>query len=262
MEQRLLVCLLFAVLGTFVRAADFSGTWRADVARGDGVSMQTYFVLHQEGAALDGKVVSGGIDLPVRHPHFEGGDAVFGTDWNWNYRLHSEGTGLRVTITYLTSGRLHTDEGVAVRVPEAEANPPPPLPLPALEPVPANGLARTPPMGWNSWNHFMYEVNDQVVRETADALVRTGLAAAGYVYVNIDDSWEGSRDAQGNIHSNVKFPDMKALADYVHQRGLKLGLYSSPGPFTCGGYAGSYGHEEQDAKTYAAWGIDYLKYDW
>jgi alpha-galactosidase len=92
--------------------------------------------------------------------------------------------------------------------------------------------------------------------------VSSGLAAAGYVYVNIDDCWEGRRDARGNIVPNTKFPDMKALADYVHQRGLKLGIYSSPGPKTCGGYEGSYGHEEQDAKTYAAWGIDYLKYDW
>jgi alpha-galactosidase len=85
---------------------------------------------------------------------------------------------------------------------------------------------------------------------------------AGYIYVNIDDTWQGSRDAAGNIRSNTKFPDMKALADYVHSKGLKLGIYSSPGPNTCAGYEGTYGHEAQDAKSYAAWGIDYLKYDW
>ena len=85
---------------------------------------------------------------------------------------------------------------------------------------------------------------------------------AGYVYVNIDDTWEGTRDAQGNIQANDKFPDMKGLADYVHSKGLKVGIYSSPGPRTCAGFEGSYGHEEQDAKTFAAWGIDYLKYDW
>ena len=84
---------------------------------------------------------------------------------------------------------------------------------------------------------------------------------AGYRYINIDDTWEGTRDASGAIHPNSKFPDMKALADYVHSKGLKLGLYSSPGPKTCAGFEGSYGHEEQDARTYAAWGIDYLKYD-
>src|SRR5438445_4373808 len=85
---------------------------------------------------------------------------------------------------------------------------------------------------------------------------------AGYIYVNIDDTWEGERDAQGNILTNKKFPDMKALADYVHSKGLKLGICSSAGPNTCAGYEGSYGHEEQDARTYAAWGIDDLKYDW
>jgi alpha-galactosidase len=117
-------------------------------------------------------------------------------------------------------------------------------------------------MGWNSWNKFRGRVSDKVVREIADAMVKNGMKAAGYLYVNIDDTWEGARDAQGAILTNEKFPDMKALADYVHGKGLKLGIYSSPGPKTCAGYEGSFQHEEQDAKTYAAWGIDYLKYDW
>ena len=122
-------------------------------------------------------------------------------------------------------------------------------------------LAQTPPMGWNSWNHFAEHVTDADVRGAADALVSTGMRDAGYVYVNIDDTWEGDRDSQGYIHTNKKFPDMKALAEYVHSKGLKLGIYSSPGPKTCGGYEGSFGHEKQDAETYAKWGIDYLKYD-
>lgn len=122
-------------------------------------------------------------------------------------------------------------------------------------------LAATPPMGWNSWNHFAEKVTDADVRAAADALVSSGMRDAGYIYVNIDDTWEAGRDAQGNIQTNSKFPDMKALADYVHSKGLKLGIYSSPGPKTCAGYEGSYQHEAQDAKTYAAWGIDYLKYD-
>jgi alpha-galactosidase len=122
-------------------------------------------------------------------------------------------------------------------------------------------LAATPPMGWNSWNHFATKVTAADVRSAADAIVASGMRDAGYVYVNIDDTWEGERDAQGNIQSNSKFPDMKGLADYVHSKGLKLGIYSSPGPKTCAGYAGSYGHEQQDADTYAKWGIDYLKYD-
>jgi alpha-galactosidase len=122
-------------------------------------------------------------------------------------------------------------------------------------------LARTPPMGWNSWNHFACEVNDAVVRAQADAMVKSGMKSAGYTYILIDDCWQGTRDAAGYIHPNAKFPDMKALADYVHGKGLKIGIYSSPGPKTCGGFEGSYTHEEQDAQTYAIWGMDYLKYD-
>ena len=94
-------------------------------------------------------------------------------------------------------------------------------------------------------------------------MVSSGMKDVGYTYINIDDTWEGpKRDSQGNITTNVKFPDMKALADYVHSKGLKIGVYSSPGPKTCAGYEGSYGHEAQDAKTFAEWGIDYIKYDW
>ncbi len=122
-------------------------------------------------------------------------------------------------------------------------------------------LAARPPMGWNSWNHFKDKVDDASVRAVAEAMVSSGMRDAGYTYINIDDTWEGQRDAQGNIQSNSKFPDMKALSDFVHSKGLKLGIYSSPGPKTCAGFEGSYGHELQDAKTYAVWGIDYLKYD-
>jgi alpha-galactosidase len=136
------------------------------------------------------------------------------------------------------------------------------LPMPTTA-VKYNGQAKTPPMGWNSWNKFRNQVSDKMVREMADAIVKSGMRDAGYIYVNIDDTWEaGSRDAAGNITTNNKFPDMKALSAYIHGKGLKLGIYSSPGPRTCAGYLGSYQHEEQDAKTYAAWGIDYLKYDW
>ncbi|HEY1214105.1 MAG TPA: glycoside hydrolase family 27 protein [Bryobacteraceae bacterium] len=121
--------------------------------------------------------------------------------------------------------------------------------------------ALKPPMGWNSWNHFAEHVTDADIRSAADELVRTGMRDAGYIYVNVDDTWQGKRDAHGVIHPNERFPDMKALADYVHSKGLKFGIYSSPGPKTCGGYEGSLGHEAQDAKTYARWGVDFLKYD-
>ncbi len=126
----------------------------------------------------------------------------------------------------------------------------------------AQELAATPPMGWNSWNHFGCKVTDAIVREQARAMATNGMKAAGYEYVNIDDCWQGQRDAKGFIHPNSRFPDMKALGDYIHSLGLKFGIYSSPGPKTCAGYTGSYQHEKQDAETYASWGVDYLKYDW
>jgi alpha-galactosidase len=116
-------------------------------------------------------------------------------------------------------------------------------------------------MGWNSWNFFHRNVTDKDIRAAADQLVSTGMKDAGYNYVNIDDTWEGERDSIGVLHTNDKFPDMKALADYVHSKGLKIGIYSGPGAKTCGGYAASLDHEAQDANMYASWGIDYLKYD-
>jgi alpha-galactosidase len=127
-----------------------------------------------------------------------------------------------------------------------------------------NGLALTPPMGWNSWNKFACDVNETTVRETADAMASSGMRDAGYQYVVIDDCWQGPRDADGFITADPqRFPSgIKALADYVHARGLKFGIYSDAGRLTCGGRPGSQGHEYQDALTYARWGVDYLKYDW
>ncbi|GMY18569.1 alpha-galactosidase 1 [Fagus crenata] len=129
----------------------------------------------------------------------------------------------------------------------------------------ANGLGSTPPMGWNSWNHFNCLIDEKMIKQTADALVSTGLAKLGYIYVNIDDCWaEIHRDDKGNLLAkNSTFPSgIKALADYVHSKGLKLGIYSDAGYYTCSKtMPGSLGHEEQDAKTFASWGIDYLKYD-
>jgi len=125
-------------------------------------------------------------------------------------------------------------------------------------------LAQTPPMGWNSWNKFACNVSEQLIRETADAMISTGMHAAGYQYVNIDDCWQVSRDAQGNIVADpARFPSgIKALADYVHGKGLKLGVYTDAGRLTCQKRPGSYDHEVQDATTYASWGVDYVKIDW
>lgn len=127
-----------------------------------------------------------------------------------------------------------------------------------------DGLAETPPMGWNSWNTFACDIDEQLIRETAEAMVSSGMKDAGYEYVNIDDCWHGERDERGFIQPDPgRFPSgMKALADHVHSLGLKLGIYSDAGSMTCARRPGSRGHEYQDAVSYAEWGIDYLKYDW
>jgi alpha-galactosidase len=135
-------------------------------------------------------------------------------------------------------------------------------------------IALTPPMGWNSWNCFAGAVSEEKVKSAADTMVKSGLINHGWTYINVDDYWQNHRDSQdptlrgpfrdkaGNIVPNSRFPDMKGMADYIHSLGLKAGLYSSPGPWTCGGCTGSFQHEEEDARTYAKWGFDYLKYDW
>ncbi len=124
------------------------------------------------------------------------------------------------------------------------------------------GIALTPPLGWNSWNVWGTSVNDKKIRDTGDVFIKKELAQHGWSFINIDDGWEKGRDKKGGIVVNEKFPDMKKLCNYIHTLGLKIGIYSSPGPKTCGGYEGSYKHEMQDALSYAQWGIDYLKYDW
>ncbi|MFH0991401.1 MAG: NPCBM/NEW2 domain-containing protein [bacterium] len=144
----------------------------------------------------------------------------------------------------------------------------------SLKIVIGDHIALTPPMGWNSWNCWAGAVSDEKVRTSADAMVTSGLINHGWSFINIDDCWEikpksndpmlsgEPRVAKGFINTNKKFPDMKKLADYVHGLGLKIGIYSSPGPLTCAGFTASYQFEEQDAQRYAEWGIDYLKYDW
>lgn len=130
--------------------------------------------------------------------------------------------------------------------------------------TPRNQLTPKPPMGWMTWNLFQGNINEQLIRETADAMVEGGFRDAGYEYIFIDDLWQGGRDRQNNIIPDPeKFPNgMKALADYVHSNGLKLGIYSDAAQLTCGGWTASLGFEEQDARTFASWGIDYLKYDY
>ena len=144
----------------------------------------------------------------------------------------------------------------------------------ALKIVAGDTLALTPPMGWNHWYTHYDRITDLLLREAADVMVKSGMADVGYQYVSIDDCWMNApknkdplrvgplRDAQGNLIPNKHFPDMKAMTDYIHAKGLKAGIYTSPGPLTCAGFAATYQHEEQDAKQFADWGFDFLKYDW
>src|SRR6056297_2321315 len=125
-------------------------------------------------------------------------------------------------------------------------------------------LAQTPPMGWNTWNTFRLDINEDLVKESVEIFISKGLKDAGYEYVVIDDGWQIDRDEEGNIlHNTERFPSgIKSLADHIHSKGLKFGIYSDAGYKTCGGFPGSLGYEYQDARTYASWGVDYLKYDW
>jgi alpha-galactosidase len=223
----------------------------------NGEKNPMYLDLHQTGSQVSGIVTTIGhvfqVEGSMTGSHFE----LFSSKTDTKPRVAGDVVGGEL---HLTRGEDHFTAVPAKPGDEYPAFEH--IALETLHDVPSNGLAKTPPMGWNSWNLFQARIDDKTVREIADVMVSSGMRDAGYVYVNIDDTWEGVRDAQGNLGANKKFPDMKALADYVHSKGLKFGIYSSPGPRTCAEYPGSYGHEEQDAKTFATWGIDYLKYDW
>jgi len=264
--------LVAVFLSQCASAADLTGRWVAETQAPNGEKRETVFVFKSDGDVLTGYMPATQGDDPIAGGKISGDTVSFvvvgdfyGQERRTPYTAKITGQGLVFSMPG-RGGRGAARELLAKRV---STEPPKTMPTTvklALPPpstvVPPNGLAKTPPMGWNSWNKFQRRVNDQVVREVASAMAKNGMKDAGYVYVNIDDTWQGTRDAQGNIRANEKFPDMKALADYVHSLGMKLGIYSSPGARTCAGYEGSYQHEEQDAKTYAAWRIDYLKYDW
>lgn len=268
--QAVLFSTLFFVCPFVFAQSGLTGYWNMKVPNQDGTFRNTYFQLEQDGEKLTGKLFGRNIQgTPLQGSvkdgmvHFETLPPVRAAGAPPNdiqYRpMVFEGKidGEKIALENVN----RKIKGMAERTTKEAATPPAPLPLPAPHDLPDNGLVRTPPMGWNSWNKFAGKVTAEDVKGMADALVASGMDKLGYVYVNIDDTWEQGRDAQGNITTNRKFPDMKALADYVHSKGLKIGIYSSPGPTTCAGYEGSFGHELQDAKTYASWGIDYLKYD-
>ena len=264
--ERIFIAILLLTSSLLLAQTDLTGFWVFRIPTGDGNFRETFFDLKQNGDQLTGKVLAGSREIPISAGTFKDGKLHFETTFGTAERArHVVYEGMlqsdKIELTSQFQGR-EPQKGTAERTKPEAAQPPAKLPLPALHDIPDNALARTPPMGWNSWNKFAGKVDDKTVREIADAMVSSGMKDAGYTYVNIDDTWEGQRDAQGNITSNTKFPDMKALTEYVHSKGLKIGLYSSPGPKTCAGYEGSFGHEEQDAQTYSQWGFDYLKYDW
>jgi alpha-galactosidase len=244
-------------------APSFTGKWR-----GPWTAPLTTYFLTQKGNTLSGAILIGGGLQDITDGSAHGNEA----SWIVTRKFRGQTRQIQYHATLANGELTVTTPGsraptVAKRVsPDGTPVSPyanlPKVKVPPLRKVSEGGVALTPPMGWNSWNHFHGSIDDAIVRQIADAMASDGMRDAGYVYVNIDDTWEGTRDANGNIRGNSKFPDMKSLADYVHSKGLKLGIYSSPGPLTCAGYAGSYGHEEQDAKTWASWGIDYVKYDW
>jgi alpha-galactosidase len=263
--------IIAALLIPIISAADVTGRWVAATRTPDGQTRETVIALKSDGDRLTGYMSSPQGDTAISEGKVNGDEISFvivremgGEERKIQYTGKVTADGLLVKMPGFGDrpGRDLLAKRVSTDPPKPLPPPVPKIALPPMQDVQPNRLAKTPPMGWNSWNKFRNKVSDQVVREIADAMVKNGMKAAGYIYVNIDDTWEGSRDPQGAIRSNEKFPDMKALADYVHGKGLKLGIYSSPGPKTCAQFEGSFQHEEQDAKTFAAWGIDYLKYDW
>ena len=260
--HRILHGLIAVAVGLLLSSSAFSqsftGKWMAiEKVMDNGEQNKTILELSQSGEEITGKVKTLGYTENIK-----------GKATGTHFELFSPGESNKsYMVGDLVGKDLHITRGhhSMIAKPASANDDIPAVPYidpPAIHKVAENGLAKTPPMGWNSWNLFAGRVDDATVRTIADAMVTSGMRDAGYIYVNIDDTWEGVRDAQGMLQTNHKFPDMKALADYVHSKGLKLGIYSSPGPRTCAGYPASYGHEEQDAKMWASWGIDYLKYDW
>ncbi|HSU30012.1 MAG TPA: glycoside hydrolase family 27 protein [Bryobacteraceae bacterium] len=263
---RPLLCLLISTTA-FGADRSLTATWEAVKQLPDGTSQKAYLNLKEGPNGIRGTIRAGQLLYTITNS--TGGPNGFHLDAVFNYADRHYQTvyeGKLVGSELQLKVRKRPDsppvDMTAHRVRAGTGALPAKIPPPALHEVPANGLAKTPPMGWNSWNYFADKVDDRAVRAMAEAMVANGMKNAGYRYINIDDTWQGERDASGHIQANRKFPDMKGLVDYVHSKGLKIGIYSSPGPTTCGGYEGSYGHEREDAATYAAWGFDFLKYDW
>lgn len=270
-----IACVVFVCTCDPAGAANLVGTWIAPdpnpcaysgqkaVAYPNSDSFTERFVFKRENGVLTGICITMGGEQPLRDLKVKGRRMSFSQGSNI-FRGEIHGNELKLFVNRGGASKAYPYTCLRATPKDLkiiEAGPSyvfKRLPLPPLQDVPTNGLARTPPMGVGNFA----ATSDAEVRKVADEMVSSGLRDAGYIYLQIDEGWQGWRDARGRIHPNSAFPDMKALISYVHSKGLKFGIYSSPGPAACWGYAGSYGHEEQDARTYAQWGVDYLKYDW
>jgi len=280
---------MFPLLLVAIAAIDLAGTWAPKQA-GFGPGGNTLLRFQQKDGRFEGVSIGGMMgESPIREV------TIIGDDISFVVRTTLGGEEMRMKW----SGKIEGEELVLkVQMPAGLGPPPPPgglggagppggpremrfhkltaedlaareaarlkpMPLPARRVLAWNGLAATPPMGWNSYNAFRNTVTDTQIREVADAMVSSGMKAAGYEYVVIDDGWQGERDSRGRLQPNAKFPTMKALAGYVHAKGMKIGLWATPGPRACSpAYAGSYGHEKEDAEQWAEWGMDFIKFDW
>lgn len=271
----------FSLLGGAAHAyssrSGIGGTWEVTIGRlADGRDLNAYFVIEQHGEKISGYSLHYGMRFALRDVKLDGDrfrfedlatvegkllkdrlefTANYGDDAPYSQVLDST----IMHVPSVPSGKRQSF--VARRVPAGTGAPPPQIALPAERALASNGLAQTPPMVWGAWYSLTIAITDPLIREMADALVSSGLRDAGYNVLNMEVGWTGTRDASGRLRANPKFPDIKALADYVHSRGLRLGICTSPGPVDCTGYIGSHGHEEQDARTFAEWGIDYIKHD-
>jgi alpha-galactosidase len=265
----ILVLIGMTVSSGRIGAAELTGTWIINVQDPNTPNAQKVILTFSDENGVTKGVMNGTTPLedikvqgdqvsflvalgPPGSPKIQFAGAITADELQLKVPLTADGK-----LTDVVARRASADEIAALQAAKI-----PKLPLPPIRDVPDNGLARTPPMGWGSYNRFGLTIDDKLIRAIADAMVDSGMRDAGYVYLELDDGWQGERDSNGVLQPSPKFPDMKALGDYIHGKGLMFGIYSSPGPKTCGGFTGSYGHEEQDANTFAAWGADYLKYDW
>lgn len=260
--------------------AGIDGTWKLIVGQLDnGDDLTIHYELTRSGDVLNGRsihIAAYGYS-PIKDGKFsgdrfsfrEGGYKVRGTvrgdelhieanyDRNWPYTNVLDPAVKKVPFGWEGTWRPF----VAHRVPKGSGLYPAALALPASADIPYNGLARTPPMIWGAWYTFTTTITDALIREMARTMVSTGMRDAGYNILNLEVGWTGQRDASGTLRANAKFPNMKALGNYLHSLGLRMGLCTSPGPYDCIGYPGSYGHEDRDARTFAEWGVDFIKHD-